>query len=96
MPYQLKTHIHNYVGDSSDNKPTTDIPIGSVFYETDTTITYMWEGRDWTPTSIVSVQYEQRIINDTANDLLERILNELLEMNIHMRTLTDESFERIT
>jgi hypothetical protein len=35
-----------YMGLSSDTKPT-DIPIGTVFYETDSTAHYIWTGTAW-------------------------------------------------
>jgi hypothetical protein len=39
-------------GLSSDTKPTTNLPIGYTFFETDTLITYYWNGTTWTGITI--------------------------------------------
>ena len=36
-----------YIGLSTDSKPTTSVPPGSTFYETDTSSTYIYSGTAW-------------------------------------------------
>lgn len=36
-----------YIGTSEDVKPTSDVPTGSFYFETDTRKTYIWDGADW-------------------------------------------------
>lgn len=48
MTVQMVTTIHNYIGLSTDGKPTDNtVPIGSEFYESDTKKKYVWNGTDW-------------------------------------------------
>lgn len=43
------TSIHRYVGASGDSKPTTGVPAGSEFFESDTGLTYVFNGEaTWT------------------------------------------------
>ncbi len=95
MTYELQKNIHHYVGKSTDDKPSGNILLGSFLYETDTTRTYRWNGESWEPILTVSVSQEQRITDDRGAELLSEILDELTEMNIHLRTLVDEPFERV-
>lgn len=50
---QLITTIYRYTGVSTDTKPSSGIPAGSTFYETDTGVTYIWNLSAW------SVYYDQ-------------------------------------
>ena len=36
-----------YIGLSGDSKPTTDVPVGATFYETNTSATYIYNGSAW-------------------------------------------------
>jgi|GEM_PF-5445444 len=36
-----------FIGLSTDTKPTTDVPVGSTFYEADTKNGYIWDGSAW-------------------------------------------------
>ena len=49
MALQLVTNIKNFIGEHADfaTLPTTDIPIDSTFYETDTYNTYIFNGTNW-------------------------------------------------
>jgi len=47
MAVKYIASIHNYSGLSSDTKPTTDVPVGSVFSETDLGTTYRFDGTNW-------------------------------------------------
>lgn len=38
---------HEYVGLSSDTKPTADVPPGSRFFERDTGLEFIWDGAAW-------------------------------------------------
>jgi len=38
---------HEYVGLSTDEKPTEDVPAGSRFYERDTGLEFIWDGTAW-------------------------------------------------
>lgn len=42
---------HHYIGLSSDTKPTTDVPVGSRFWErtaaTSTALEWIWDGANW-------------------------------------------------
>lgn len=39
--------VKRYTGLAADVKPTTNTPIGSTFVETDTALTYMFDGAGW-------------------------------------------------
>ncbi len=41
------TTPHHYVGLSSDEKPTDGVPPGSIFYERDTGLEFIWDGEAW-------------------------------------------------
>jgi hypothetical protein len=47
MAYTLVTTIKNYIGESTDVKPTVGIPAGSLFYESDTKAMYKYTGSAW-------------------------------------------------
>ena len=47
MAVKLMGNIHNFIGLSSDTKPTTGIPVGSTFTELDTGAKFVWEGDTW-------------------------------------------------
>lgn len=37
----------DFIGLSTDTKPTNDVIIGSTFYETDTKAGYIYDGAEW-------------------------------------------------
>lgn len=39
--------IKDFIGLSTDVKPTQGVPTGSTFYETDTKAYYLWDGSSW-------------------------------------------------
>ena len=43
----LLQHTPHYQGDSLDEKPTDNVLIGSIYYETDSTLSYTWNGYTW-------------------------------------------------
>lgn len=47
MTVELSTHIRSYLGLSSDAKPTSGVPIGSTFFETDTSVQSIYDGTSW-------------------------------------------------
>lgn len=47
MTVVLSTRRSEYVGLAADTKPTTGVPAGSTFYETDTGATYVYAGSAW-------------------------------------------------
>lgn len=47
MAVILTTNIHRYTGLAADIKPTTNVPVGSIFIETDTGFLYIWTGSAW-------------------------------------------------
>ena len=47
MAYYLKNRTLEWVGASTDTKPTSGVPVGSLFYETDTKLTYIYSGAAW-------------------------------------------------
>ena len=47
MAVQLIATIHKYIGAAADVKPTTNVPVGSEFYEYDTGKTYIYNGSAW-------------------------------------------------
>ena len=55
MTVYLITAIHRFIGESFDTKPTTGVPVGSTFFETDTKNTFIYSGSAWvfTGSSIV-------------------------------------------
>lgn len=47
MTVQRVATPHAYTGLSSDTKPTTDVPAGSTFFETDTGHDFVFDGTNW-------------------------------------------------
>ena len=47
MAYVLVTGIKHYIGASTDTKPSTSVPAGSLFYEYDTKTMYKYTGSAW-------------------------------------------------
>ncbi len=46
--YQIPITHRSFIGLSSDSKPTTNIPVGSTFYEYDTGRLYIsYDGTNW-------------------------------------------------
>lgn len=43
----MVTTIKNYIGLSTDSKPTTDTPPGSIFRELNTGQRWIWDGSNW-------------------------------------------------
>lgn len=39
--------VRDFIGVSTDSKPTTDCDAGSTFYETDTKAIYIFDGTQW-------------------------------------------------
>ena len=47
MAVLLASNVHHYTGLSSDSKPT-GVPVGSLFYEYDTRMTWItYDGTNW-------------------------------------------------
>lgn len=47
MTTTLLRVIQRWVGLSTDTKPTTDVPVGSLFYELNTGQGFIWDGANW-------------------------------------------------
>lgn len=47
--------IKYYFGLSGDTKPTTNTPIGSEFFESDTGLTFKWSGTEWASTTVTEI-----------------------------------------
>ncbi len=47
MTVSLVTTIQRWIGLSTDTKPTTNVKVGSTFYETNTGQGFMWDGDAW-------------------------------------------------
>lgn len=47
MTVQLLGPVNHYAGVAADVKPTTGVPVGSTFYETDTRIRYVYTAAGW-------------------------------------------------
>jgi len=54
MATTLVSMVRQWVGLSSDTKPTADVTAGSRFFETDTRLTYIYNNSAWTPIKIES------------------------------------------
>jgi len=48
MAVVLATAAQRYTGVAGDVKPTTGVPPGARFYETDTLRVFIYDGMDWT------------------------------------------------
>jgi hypothetical protein len=53
MTVTLASHIRSYLGLSSDTKPT-GVPVGSTFFETDTSVTSIFDGTSWWRQAVAS------------------------------------------
>lgn len=48
MAVRRVTTVYNYIGESTDTKPTSPTPpAGSTFHEIDTGKVYLWDGDEW-------------------------------------------------
>jgi hypothetical protein len=46
-PIKLDGSTMEYYGNSTDEKPTENIIVGSTYFEIDTVEVYMWDGTNW-------------------------------------------------
>ena len=47
MAVSLRTNVNEYVGLSTDDKPTVGVPVGSRFFEVSPYALYIFDGTDW-------------------------------------------------
>ena len=47
MAVKKETTIQRFIGLANDSKPTTGVPVGSTFFETDTHKTFTYNGSSW-------------------------------------------------
>ena len=64
------TTIHTYLGLNADTKPTTNVPAGSRFWETDTGDWYQYDGSAWTVES-AAVSISGGFAGDVAHDAVD-------------------------
>jgi hypothetical protein len=69
MAVQLISYINNFLGLSGDSKPT-DTPVGSTFYETDTTDTYVFNGSAWSAIPGTGASIGGPVSGSTAGSIL--------------------------
>jgi len=70
MSIQKRTSKQDYVGLSTDTKPTVVVGIGAKFYESNTGRTWEWNGFAWLPISQwynTIVNYKQISLNQAAS-----------------------------
>ena len=48
MAARLETSTKRFIGRESDDKPTSEVPVGSTFFEEDTGSIWRWNGNAWT------------------------------------------------
>ena len=76
MAYTLLGKVYKYIGTSADTKPTTAIPAGSTFYETNTGDLYQYDGSAWaikaSAVQVIDILGEVQA-SPTANTLLARL-----------------------
>lgn len=84
MTVQLVTAVHNYLGLSTDTKPSSGVRDGSYFYETDTGLIYRFEvsGNRWHNDRSASLSIGQyQTENTRLINLMEQVLLELQAAN---------------
>lgn len=78
MTVKAWTYARKYVGSSADTKPLTTssetIPVGSEFFESDTGLSFRYDGYGWALATPASMEVTSRL--DTIIDEL-RLLREL-------------------
>ena len=95
MAIQLLRAVNNYIGLSSDSKPTTDIDIGSTFTESDTSEVYVFDGTGWfiregridqSTASLMVVDYAHHEIHSGSsflmNDVFTLAINAVVDIRI--------------
>lgn len=85
MAIRLITNIKTFVGLSGDAKPT-DVPAGSRFFETDTQLGFIFDGR-------IYVADEKIDSAATTNILLAAILTALNINNAQLSIITGEELD---
>lgn len=83
---QLQATIKRFRGRSSDDKPVTDVPVGSTFRETDTDTLWVWTGYEWVLAEIET----ERTVNETRIQQ-QQILEELKAIRLGLELVTDQS-----
>lgn len=60
MTVRLITTTQNFIGLSTDTKPTTGVPMGSTYLETDTGDTYIYDASGWS--FLTHIVHEEAIL----------------------------------
>lgn len=76
---RLETATQRYIGLSSDEKPTSNVPAGSSFFESDTFRIARWDGYRWA--------YPPA--EGTAEDVQAAILDELRQIRGLLQLMLD-------
>lgn len=87
--------LPKFFGLSTDTKPSSNIPIGSAFYETDTKHGFVFDG-EWRRTEqIVVEQAAAVVVKDVqaTDELLGEILGQMKIQNAHLAFITQEDFD---
>ena len=76
MPVRLEGTVKRFIGSSTDDKPTDEVPAGSSFLESNTGAIFRFDGRVWA----ASLQeHEYREYFQAIVGLLEEIRDVLIE-----------------
>ena len=84
---ELVTTIQNWIGDSKEVKPQTDVAVGSTFTEDDTRDTYRFDGDQWVKV-ILGIE---RITKFEFRDMFEELTNQLKLTNLHLSSISGEN-----
>lgn len=81
------TTIQNFLGLSSDTKPTADVPAGSRFWETDTGLLYRYDGSAWAEDRATGLLQTEvtvtKAIAAAGNYSAEHVLSESATVGTH-------------
>lgn len=70
MSYFRPTQVREYLGSSTDTKPTSDVPKGSIFKELDSKLEYIFDGTQWLSVKHIPVHKNDRQTTGKASVIL--------------------------
>lgn len=87
MTATLVTTVQHHIGLSTDEKPD-DVTTGSTFYELDTRVHFVFDGKRYVASDLASVA---RVVIEgkITNGLLASMLDELKLISAHLEAIND-------
>ena len=92
----LTTHIFKFIGESTDDKPTTNIPNGSIFYETDTRDEYILREGTWYLKGATNIDVFLKSFNADRYAEIDNLVYGLVSMDPSHHELHEGNFYSVS